>query len=1178
MSDKETILSLREYIAGQDLRNKRARAVRVNTNQEVVLADPANDFHGILFNRPNVNERVEFVTLGDTIGFFAEDVDAGKPLTIDSNGELVLASGLTRVIGWAKVAGKANQPSPIWVDIKGVYDATGGFASVQLEVDAIETSVGLNSNGTLPAYSGTNHLNSAVSIKGATVLLDTEIGPDVTPLSRSNNQLVAGDPVNTNVDKLDSAIGVNVTSTNYANTSNTINQNISALDVQLGNLIPGTTVQAWDANLQNIADFSDTPTDGAFIVGDGSNFVLESGSVARASLGLSIGSNVQAWDSDLDAIAALSSTGFAVRSASNTWIQRSLTGSAGNISVVNGDGVSGNPTFDLVDIGTPISASFVKITTDAKGRITATTSVVAGDITPLIDTTYVNANGDTMTADLNMGANYVLSSGTPTLANHLTNKSYVDSIATGNKWKAPVRLATTSNITLSGEQTIDGFLTSTDDILVKNQSTASENGIYTSAAGAWSRRADADADSEVVGGLSVRVSEGTLNGDSGWVLTTDDPIIVGTTALTFVQFDGATNITAGIGLIKTGNTLDVNLGAGIAQLPTDEVGIDLFDASTGAIILTTTGSNRSTATAAQLHLLLDSSSLTQGSAGLKVANNGITEVHLNTSIAGDGITGGGGTPLSVDNDTTGSAGTKGTTSFNASKLSVDLGSTSTTAAPGNHNHSVDGLSNVSLTGIATNDFFVRDGANWVNKTPTQVKSILNLVIGTDVQAWDINLDQIAALSPTDNNFLVGNGTSWTIETPSQARTSLGLVSGGDGDIWVEKSGDIMTGDLQVNAKIGVNRVPVVEVDVQSATDPTIRATDTTNSLEMILRASNTVGHVGTNTNHGVEILTNNTSRIVVDTSGRTIISGAVGGGSLDSSATGIYFQKQTAAAEANIPFIRSEGDGTTTHLALGPSSSSGTLRLYTGGLERFRVDNAGNSVVSSNIYLNSTPSSGVTNASGAIRYSTAGQIQISADPSNSLASSNISFDIDGTTRGTINNSGWDLSSGGYLAIGSTQKLYLDGGGDSYQWEPASNQWELVLGGTPRIRINSSGDIGMNTDTPDSRITVDSSGGGANSLSTAMTFGRGTTNRIQLKTIRSAANDDADGLTIGYAGTEWMRLRGGGTELNSITGALLLNRLTTTERNALTATNGMLIYNTTDNKFQGYENGAWTNLI
>ena len=77
------------------------------------------------------------------------------------------------------------------------------------------------------------------------------------------------------------------------------------------------------------------------------------------------------------------------------------------------------------------------------------------------------------------------------------------------------------------------------------------------------------------------------------------------------------------------------------------------------------------------------------------------------------------------------------------------------------------------------------------------------VIGTDVQAWDAQLDDIAALDVTQNdNFLVSDGANWTQETPTQVRTTLGLIAGGAGDIWVEKAGDTMTGTLTLSPGAG----------------------------------------------------------------------------------------------------------------------------------------------------------------------------------------------------------------------------------------------------------------------------------------------------------------------------------------------------------------------------------------
>ena len=151
-------------------------------------------------------------------------------------------------------------------------------------------------------------------------------------------------------------------------------------------------------------------------------------------------------------------------------------------------------------------------------------------------------------------------SNAPSAAGDAATKGYVDSVCQGLDTKFSVRAATTANITLSGTQTIDGVaVIAGDRVLVKNQSTGSQNGIYVVAGGAWSRAADADTSAEVTSGLFTFVSEGTVNASSGWVLTTPDPITLGTTSLTFTQFSGAGQIVDGAGLSKSGNTLSVNV-------------------------------------------------------------------------------------------------------------------------------------------------------------------------------------------------------------------------------------------------------------------------------------------------------------------------------------------------------------------------------------------------------------------------------------------------------------------------------------------------------------------------------------------------------------------------------------------------------------------------------------------
>lgn len=166
------------------------------------------------------------------------------------------------------------------------------------------------------------------------------------------------------------------------------------------------------------------------------------------------------------------------------------------------------------------------------------------------------------TADVSLNSHKLTNVTDPSSAQDAATKAYVDSFVNGLQWKQSVRAGTTANITLSGAQTIDGVsVIAGDRVLVKDQTTGSQNGIYVAAAGAWARATDADAGAEVKSGLAVIVDEGTANDNTAWVLATADPITVGTTALSFVQLSGSgTSYTAGTGLTLTGTTFSLNTG------------------------------------------------------------------------------------------------------------------------------------------------------------------------------------------------------------------------------------------------------------------------------------------------------------------------------------------------------------------------------------------------------------------------------------------------------------------------------------------------------------------------------------------------------------------------------------------------------------------------------------------
>lgn len=146
------------------------------------------------------------------------------------------------------------------------------------------------------------------------------------------------------------------------------------------------------------------------------------------------------------------------------------------------------------------------------------------------------------TSSLSANNQLVTNLAAPSAGSDAATKAYVDNVAVGLDFKASARAGATSNVTIASPgATIDGVtLVAGDRVLLGGQSTASQNGLYVwnGAATPMTRTTDADSNAEVTSGMYVWVSEGTANGGKSYVLTTPDPIILGTTPLTFVLFSG----------------------------------------------------------------------------------------------------------------------------------------------------------------------------------------------------------------------------------------------------------------------------------------------------------------------------------------------------------------------------------------------------------------------------------------------------------------------------------------------------------------------------------------------------------------------------------------------------------------------------------------------------------------
>jgi hypothetical protein len=289
-----------------------------------------------------------------------------------------------------------------------------------------------------------------------------------------------------------------------------------------GNLV------AWDASGDAVD--GPTPPTGA-IVGTSDTQTLTDKTIAAADNTLSLTTD------SVDAIAEIAA---AIKTGADGQLVTGTAGTSGNLASWNADG-------DVIGAG-----------------FAATSVILAG-------------GSVAFTADQSLGGFKVTNLGTPTAGTDGATKAYVDAASSGVSGHTSVRCATTATLTIGSAteigEVIDGVtLADGDRVLIKNQATASENGIYqVQPSGAALRAADFDTALEARGRF-VFVEEGAVNADSGWLCTNDEgDDVVGTDDLVFVQFSGAGQINAGAGLAKSGNELSVNVDDSTIEISGDSL-------------------------------------------------------------------------------------------------------------------------------------------------------------------------------------------------------------------------------------------------------------------------------------------------------------------------------------------------------------------------------------------------------------------------------------------------------------------------------------------------------------------------------------------------------------------------------------------------------------------------------